>query len=612
MRFRLWSQGRLTSIRRSALGAAALVVSTIAGTALINPSPASAATDTVTNCNNTGAGSLRQTVANATSGDTIDFALPRACSTITLSSTIDVSTTLTIDGPGASRLAVSGGHAVEVCDIASGVTVSISGLTVKGGFSGSVGVNGLIGGGIYNSGTLNLTNSTITGNSTGAGRSYSVGTGSAGGDGGDGGGIYNVGTLNLTNSTISKNTAGAAADCLQICGRGGNGGGIYNGGMLNVTNSTISGNSAGAAPMFATPGNGGGIFTSDSTNVADSTLSGDSAGNGGGIYGSALMIITNSTISGDSAGNGGGIFTSGSTNVADSTLSGNSAPEGGGGIDNGGTLTINNSTLASNSAINGDCALPQALVGGGGGIDNGGTLTINNSTLASNSAAQLCGGMNFTGGGIYGPATLETTILADGSGGNCKVGSVSDNGYNIDTDGSCGFMSPSISDYATVSATLGSLANNGGPTQTIALPPGKPGIDYVPSVDCPLADQRGFTRTAPCDVGAYDTDHAPVVSASGVQITTTSLLEGFVGADYSQPLTATGGNHPYTWKLARGSAKLPKGLKLNKRSGIISGMPKATAHSSTFTVEVLDKKIKLKHQHATQHTATKVFSITIS
>ena len=97
----------------------------------------------------------------------------------------------------------------------------------------------------------------------------------------------------------------------------------------------------------------------------------------------------------------------------------------------------------------------------------------------------------------------------------------------------------------------------------------------------------------------------------GVGLTAPSIPTGTVGHSYSVTLSAQGGNPPYTWKLARGSAKLPKGLKLNKHTGVISGTPKRTG-TSTFTVEVLDKKVKTRGQPSTQNTATIVVSITIS
>ena len=76
-------------------------------------------------------------------------------------------------------------------------------------------------------------------------------------------------------------------------------------------------------------------------------------------------------------------------------------------------------------------------------------------------------------------------------------------------------------------------------------------------------------------------------------------------------MTAGGGNPPYIWKLAAGSAKLPQGLKLNRHTGVVSGIPNhRDAGTSTFTVEVLDKKPSTKPH--TQNAATKALSITIS
>jgi hypothetical protein len=89
------------------------------------------------------------------------------------------------------------------------------------------------------------------------------------------------------------------------------------------------------------------------------------------------------------------------------------------------------------------------------------------------------------------------------------------------------------------------------------------------------------------------------------------LPAGHVGGRYSTGLAATGGNPPYLWRLATGSAGLPRGLKLNRHSGLISGTPSAgDAGTATFTVEVLDTKMRGKPP--TRNTITKVFAITVS
>ena len=196
---------------------------------------------------------------------------------------------------------------------------------------------------------------------------------------------------------------------------------------------------------------------------------------GGGIYNeTGLLTITDSTLSSNYAtnegGSGGGIYNDATATVIDSTLSGNSASSVGGILNGGsGTLTIAHSTLSGNS--------------GGGIFNSGGTVSVA-ATIVANST----------------------------SGGDCS-GSVTDDGYNIDDDGSCGFSGTSTSHSTTLDSTLGALANNGGPTQTIALLPHSPAIDQVPSADCPATDQRGAPRTAPCDIGAYDTDGNPTIKS---------------------------------------------------------------------------------------------------
>ena len=193
-------------------------------------------TITVTNTNDSGPGSLRQAVADANDGDTINFALTYPATITLTSGQLVVGSSVTISGPGADQLSVNGNHSSSVFYITSGKTVTISGLTITNG--NATGGNG---GGIYNDqATLTVTNSTLSSNSAGGG----------------GGGIYNnVGTLMVTNSALSGNS----------------GGGIYNNvGTLIVTNSTLSSNSGGGIFNFSVwPGNA-------TVSVSASTLSGNS------------------------------------------------------------------------------------------------------------------------------------------------------------------------------------------------------------------------------------------------------------------------------------------------------------------------------------------------
>ena len=133
--------------------AACLAIFALAGAA-------GATTLNVTNLNDSGAGSLRGVIASAGAGDTIQF---QVTGTITLTSgEILISRNLTITGPGASQLSISGNHTSRVFEIGSDATVSLSGLTIQNGVTGiAYWPQNINGGGIYNSGTLTITNCTI-------------------------------------------------------------------------------------------------------------------------------------------------------------------------------------------------------------------------------------------------------------------------------------------------------------------------------------------------------------------------------------------------------------------------------------------------------------------
>ncbi len=86
---------------------------------------------TVTNTNDSGPGSLRQALADANDGDMIEFAVT---GTIGLTSgELLVVKNITISGPGAKSLAVNGNNQSRVFHVASGQTVTISGLTIING-----------------------------------------------------------------------------------------------------------------------------------------------------------------------------------------------------------------------------------------------------------------------------------------------------------------------------------------------------------------------------------------------------------------------------------------------------------------------------------------------
>ncbi len=302
-------------------------------------------------CNDgTGACSLRAAMqeANTLAGDdAITFAPTLNGGVITLNNALPaISGNLNITGPGTSLLTIRRNSAVgtprfRIFTIpGGGLTVNISGLTISNGHTsdGSASVGGDNGGAFLNNfgNALNLTNVEISGNA--AGDAGSGGPGSGSELGGYGGGIFNNGTVVLTNSSISV---------------GGAGGGIYNTGTLVVTNSTISNNITGNG--LTGGGSGGGIFSDVTLTISNSTISDNQTGNsfsgGGGIWAAGVVTISNSTISGNQAnGYGGGLATFfGGTTLTNVTITNNRSGNFAGGLyGDSGTLTLRNSIIAGN------------------------------------------------------------------------------------------------------------------------------------------------------------------------------------------------------------------------------------------------------------------------
>jgi hypothetical protein len=377
----------------------------------------------VTNLNDAGMGSLRQAISDTPSGGTVDFQ-PGLSGTITLATgELAIDKDLTIAGPGASVITVSGNHASRVFDITGTFTVFLSGLTIA---DGSVSGDTAAGGGILNDGRLTITDSTINGNSAGS----------------TGGGISG-GTLTVTGCTLSDNSAaffggGIEGGTITVTGSAlsGNtadgGGGIYSfGGTITVTGCTLSRNSGNA--IFLEEGghltvtdstisdntfieaSGGGINSEGDLTVTRSTISGNSATYlGGGIYiaGIANATITDSIISGNTAISGslnpygGGIYNSGVLTLTGSTLSGNTADRGGGLYNNTGTAIVSDCTITRNSAIDGEA----------GGIDNVGSMTVTGSILSGNSSTESGGGIASFGPLMVTDCTLGGNSAASGGG----------------------------------------------------------------------------------------------------------------------------------------------------------------------------------------------------
>jgi len=264
-------------------------------------------------------------------------------------------------------------------------------------------------------------------------------------------------------------------------------------------------------------------------------------GNGGGIdvAGGATLNLFDSTVSGNlAADNAGGLRVEGTATAERDTFSGNMATggfAGGIGVTSGseefaatGRLTLKNSTVTGNSAsLN------------GGGLGGFGNVTVVGSTIASNTAPT---GSNLVAEG--GTTTLQNTIVADPmvtpmpsallvSGGdtNCAStgGTLTSNGFNLEDDAakSCGFTQST--DPPASDPKLGPLADNGGPTKTLALTAGSPAIDTGTAEGLTVnragrvSDQRGVIRPVgvQADIGAFELAPPTAVTGAASDVTPT-------------------------------------------------------------------------------------------
>lgn len=365
----------------------------------------------VVNGLDSGPGSLRQAVldANANPGpDTITFA--HGVHSITLTTgELAITDGVTVQGPGANKLSVSGNDASRVFDIAGG-TVTISGLTVtRGRADGTAAEEPGAGGGILNQAGASLTLSGVV-----------VADNRAVGD-------PNV--VLPTNPVF--NLAGGAT-----------GGGIANFGVLAVTNSTVADNQALGAdftdssafsfpgPAFAGNALGGGLSNFGSASVSGSQFSGNlaragshdigdfaSIGGGGAILNDATLTVTGSSFRQNQAIGGSesvSPFHNGHA-LGGAIMSGSLLPLAGG---PGATLSVGRSTFDHNQAVGGDnntVTLPPASVAPADGPDNGyggailvyqGSASISRTTVTHNRAVGGAGGAAQNGslgvgGGIF-------------------------------------------------------------------------------------------------------------------------------------------------------------------------------------------------------------------
>ena len=263
--------------------------------------------------------------------------------------------------------------------------------------------------------------------------------------------------------------------------------------VLDATDRSVTIDGGGKVRLFSV---GGGVAFG-LVNLA--LQNGRSNGAGGAVdatHGGAVSIVR-STLAGNHAASGGAVAAgrAAPVTVVASTFVGNVAAGRGGAID-ASNVSSTSSTFSANQA------------GRGGAIHAATGLTIVSSTFSDNVASGAAIALD------GGAAAVRNSILADGTGTECVLGSstLTDHGGNFSTDGSCGLtQASSRTDVPVASLALAPLADNGGPTQTVALLTGSPAIHA--GVDCrpPATDQRGVPRPpgAACDSGAFQVEPPP-------------------------------------------------------------------------------------------------------
>ncbi|MGE0713651.1 MAG: choice-of-anchor Q domain-containing protein [Planctomycetota bacterium] len=507
------------------------------------PSSALAATFTVTNANDAGAGSLRQAVIDANAGagdDTIVFAAGLAGATITLTSddagatalmgftglhVNQAGTTLTIQGDAAAGITIDGNNARRAFLVAANATLRLENLTIQrsrangnvggrgdGGGGGSAGLGGAIA--VQSTGTLQtrgclFSQCSATGGAGGAGVIPGANSG-----GGGGGGLNGVGAPSAgTNGGAGGGPNGGPNG--QPGGAGGVGGGGGGGDRLAAATPT------GGAGGFGGGGGGSG------QNAAGTNVVGGAGGFGGGGGGTG-----NGTPKTRGAGGFGGGNAGSGAGIGNRAGGGGGAGLGGAIFSDGGTLTLVNSTFTANSATGGAGGFGQLLgvagQGRGGAVfARNGTVTVIGCTLAANTAAQGGGALVALGDGATVTLTVQNSILADSVAAVQDAQGVTINGGAVTPTGAGNVIESSSGIVAIVALTtdpaLQALASNGGPSQTMALGAGSSALGQGQTGPATTAfpggsggkDQRGQSRRGTPDAGAFEAQPATLAVTQG-------------------------------------------------------------------------------------------------
>ncbi len=564
--------------RRRLAGRIALlcIMSLIAGLALNLASPQTAqAGGVVTNCANdtqlrallVGGGAITFNCGTTTIQITSELV-------ITAPTTINGGGTITLSGRGQNRVINNKSSLLTIQNL----TIRDASATTDGAAITSAYLSNLS---VYNSHFYNNVCSTAPNTDSGGGAIF-----------------VHTGTLIVDNSEFkdnkSYNSSGGAIHALlsnvsvtnsvfttNVSTSPGYSGAFYNDGVLgangyiilhgNLFNGNVGQGQGGAVFNFlyaysGSPYQPGSYVSIDRSSFINNSVTPDARGDafGGGLrHGNGRLILTNSLFYNNSAqSQGGGIWTGEDSNIdiANVTLTGNSTPAGGLGgaltINSTGPFNITNSTIAGNSA------------GGQGGGIFGGSSTVNlRNSIISNNTAGNPWNINFN----------CSTPLNNG-GNNLQYPSKT----NDTNDHNC------ANNITIADPLLSSLANNGGPTYTMALLSGSPAINAGNNATCAASpvnnkDQRGFPRPvgSNCDIGAFEVTSAPTVSKAfsptSIQFGSTSLVAFTLTNPTAAPLT----NVSFTDTLPN-QLKVATSPDVNNACG--SGTVTATAGSGSINV----------------------------
>ena len=415
--------------------------------------------------------------------------------TITLTSSVYVTTAMILDGGG--EITLSGGGAVRVIELDHYVDFVLQRITIRDGYV-PAGAENESGAGLLHPwfGTLKVidvvfedNHSASVDHDVGGGAIYAGGltdaviSGSsfAGNSGSTGGAILNRSTnLRVVDSVFYENTATSWAESGQY----GNGGGLYIdrvwlddpadfemcGTRFERNHATVHGSALFSYNLESNA-------RIDRCSFIANDMDGSPGGGTGSVYheGEPLLLV-NSTFSGNRTGaHAGGLFLGGGTDavVRNCTFDGNTTPGNAGALWAGnGDVEVFNTTFAHNRADYG----PVIFKG------QDGHVTLTNVVFADNGTDNEFSAL----------ACHET--FTDG-GGNFQWPDVKNNG-NADT--------PCAESIRFEDPQLEPLADNGGPTSTMALAGASPAIDAGVEQGCPTTDQRGEPRVGGCDSGAFE------------------------------------------------------------------------------------------------------------